>query len=93
MHPLDLNKIAVALWFCFGEFAIVGLLIADAFTLQSISAIEDPEFWAWTAVTSCGVAALAGLLVDALRVLASVVWPGKLRYRVKLKKVLTQHLT
>ena len=92
MFRIDLNKIAVTLWFFLGELAICGLLVADAFTIQSVSAIEDPGFWAWTMVISCGVAAMSGLIVDAMRFLASIALPRKLPYRVKLKKVLKQNL-
>lgn len=92
MFRIDLNRIAVTLWFFLGELAICGLLAVDAFTIQSVSAIEDLGFWAWTAVISCGVAAMSGFVIDAIRFVASAALPRKLPYRVKLKKVLKRNL-
>ena len=48
--------------------------------------------WFAQGFTLLSFAALAGLMVDAIRLLSALFWHRKPRYRLKLKKILRQNL-
>jgi hypothetical protein len=92
MFRPNLNLIAVTLWFFFGVLAILGFLYigANFFALEPDN--HSFGFWIDTAVTTCGVAAISGLIVDAIRLISSTVWSQERPYRLKSKKAFEQNL-
>jgi TRAP-type C4-dicarboxylate transport system permease small subunit len=69
----NLNVIAVTLWFFFGVLAILGFLYVEANFFAATTDTHSPGFWIETAITAGGVAAISGLVVDALRLVTSTV--------------------
>ena len=53
---------------------------------------RDVDNWFALGLATASFAALSGLIVDSMRLLASLLWRGKLPYRLKLKKILKQNL-
>ena len=53
---------------------------------------RDVDDWFALGIAIASFAALSGLLVDAMRLLASLFWRGKPPYRLKLRKILKQNL-
>ena len=48
--------------------------------------------WFALSLAIASFAALSGLIVDAMRLLAGLLWRGKPPYRLKLRKILKQNL-
>lgn len=92
MIRVDIKQVAVTLSFFTGAFAFCGFLTVDAFTTQAVSAVEDFDFWVWTAVTTCGVATASGLVVDLARFAASDERTLKAPSKIALKKNLNRRL-
>ena len=86
------NVLSVTIAFFLGGVAVSIVfyaLVRLGFLVDAGDGVDD---WLGLGVAIAGFAALSGLIVDGMRFLATTVWRGKPPYRLKLRKILTEHL-
>ena len=86
------NLLSVTIAFFLGG----GLVSMVFYVLVQLGFLTEPGYrvddWLALGMAIASFAALSGLIVDAMRFLATVVWRGKPPYRLKLRKILREHL-
>ncbi len=86
------NAFSVTIAFFLGGGAVsivFYVLVRLGFLGESGDGVDD---WLGLGVAIASFAALSGLIVDAMRFVATEVWRGKPPYRLKLRKILKEHL-
>ncbi len=87
-----LNSLAITLWFFTGSLACAAAVCLFAVATDPGAASLGAEFWLMTALRICSLATLSGLMVDALRFVASALWPQKLPFMIDVNDLLLRNL-
>ncbi len=86
------NILSVTIAFFLGGVVVtfvIYTLVRFGFLAELAHGVDD---WFALGLATASFAALSGLIVDAMRLLASLLWRGKPPYRLKLRKILKQNL-
>ena len=86
------NIFSVTIAFFIGGMAVsfaLYVLVGFGFITELARGVDD---WFALSLAIAGLAALSGLIVDGMRLLATLLWRGKPPYRLKLRKILKQNL-
>ena len=86
------NLLSVTVAFFLGGVVVsfVLYLLVELGFLHELA--PDVDDWFALGIEITSLAVLSGLIVDAMRCLAAVLWRGKPPYRLKLRKILKQNL-
>lgn len=86
------NRFGVTLWFFSGSLACSTAMYLSLLVLDLPAAALGADFWLLTAARISAFGALSGLMVDALRFVASIVWPAKRPFPLDAGDFLSRNL-
>ena len=92
MFGHERNRLAVTLWFLSGSLALSLVIVAYSFLFDPAAVQRGAVFWLQTTVRVSGFGAMSGLMVDALRLVASVFWPARRPSALDVNEFLRRNL-